>query len=185
MEQTDHDIHMLIVSSAQGDAVSCKKLYELLVDKVFAYVRSRTSTTEQATDITQDVFIDFFSTLSNFTYQTRAQFYAYVFVITKRKLARVYAEGAVRREHEVEMVDESIVVDAGSLADQARNTDIGAALSVLDAVSREVVVLHHWGRYTFPEIAEMLDLGESAVRVRHHRALKVLGAHFTEVGITL
>ncbi len=72
MEQTDHDIRTLIEESAAGDAESCKKLYEHLVDRVFAFVRSRTSTHEHAIDLTQDVFVDLFLSLSHFTFQSRA-----------------------------------------------------------------------------------------------------------------
>jgi RNA polymerase sigma factor (sigma-70 family) len=48
------------------------------------------------------------------------------------------------------------------------------ALKQLDECSREIVVLHHWSRYTFGEIATIVDMTEEAVRVRHHRAKAVL-----------
>ena len=58
MELNDQDMLGLINGSAKGDTSSCQKLYDHLVDKVYVYVRYRTSTNEQATDLTQDVFID-------------------------------------------------------------------------------------------------------------------------------
>ncbi len=176
MEVDDHDIKALITQSAKGDAESYKKLYEHLVDKVYVYVSYRTSTKEQATDLTQDVFIDLFTALSNFTYQSRAQFYAFVFVITRRKLAKHYTENNVKKSNETEEFDETRMSDHSSntLDTQATQLDVRAALNLLEPQTREIVVLHHWARHTFGEIAQLMNMAESAVRVRHHRALKVL-----------
>ncbi len=179
MEQADHDICKLIEKSTKRDMESSKKLYELLVDKVFAYVRSRTSTHEEATDVTQDTFIDFFSTLSNFTYQSRAQFYAYVFVITRRKLARHYNNKSKKGTTAV-VFDESTMSPHDSHKDHELGSDMESALSTLEDSTREIVVLHHWSRYTFGEIATLLDMKESAVRVRHHRALALLATYLKQ-----
>jgi len=174
MELSDHDISSLVEQSASGDSDSCKRLYEHLVEKVYSYVQYRTVTKEQATDLTQDVFIDFFSTLSAFTYQSRAQLYAYVFVITKRKLARHYA-GTTDKGVVTEFDEETMSASNNPLALQTEvSGDVAQALKQLDEQTRDIVILHHWSRYTFGEIALQLELKESAVRVRHHRALKTL-----------
>lgn len=175
MAETDHDIRNLIQESAKGDAESCKKLYDHLADRVFAFVCTRTSTREHAVDITQDVFIDFFSTLSNFLYQSRAQFYAYVFTITRRKLAKYYADRERRGEKTVTEFNEETFVDGKADIPHEVESDVARALMALDPETRDIVVLHHWSRYTFGEIALLMQMTESGVRVRHHRALKVLG----------
>lgn len=172
MEYTDHELRTLVHKSAKGDTESCKELYEHLVDKIFAYVQYRTTLKESAVDITQDVFIDFFSTLSNFTYQSSAQLYAYVFVITRRKLARHY-QTQTKKGEEVAF-DEEHMAPLVSGEIQEVQSDITHALESLDEQTREIVVLHHWSRYTFGEIALLMDMAESAIRVRHHRALKTL-----------
>jgi len=175
MELTDHEMSRLIHESAKGDADSCRKLYESLVDKVFAYVRYRTGTEEHAIDVTQDVFIDFFSTLSNFTYQSRAQFYSYVFVITRRKLAKYYADREKRGEKMSSEFNEDTMSDTAPRTEHELQSDVEQALQTLDAETREIIILHHWSRYTFGEIALLMNMTESGVRVRHHRALKGLG----------
>lgn len=175
MEPSDHDMRVLITKSTQGDVEACKQLYEHLIDKVHPFVRSRTTTNEQAMDITQDVFIDLFPSLTNFVYQTRGQFYAFVFVITRRKLARHYDETTKRKEREASEFDEAQLpaADRGEVGYADRH-DVMAALQQLDEDAREIVELRHWSRYSFGEIALLKDMTESAVRVRHHRALKTL-----------
>ena len=180
MEHADHDISTLLKESAEGDTGSCKKLYEHLVEKVFAYVRFRTATHEQAIDLTQDVLIDFFTALPNFTYQSRAQLYAYVFVITKRKLAQQYALMAKTSNFESNGLNEQTIPDSELQEQHEVRYDVAHALTVLDETAREIVVLHHWARYTFGEIALLVAMTESAVRVRHHRALAVLREQFKE-----
>lgn len=176
MEPSDHEIKTLIEMSAKGDAESYKKLYEHLVDKVYIYTQYRTATKELAIDITQDVFIDLFTALSNFTYKSSAQFYAFVFVIARRKLAKHYTETNVTGSNKNLPFDEETMTELPSniTDNQTINLDIQTALSHLEEKDREIVVLHHWARHTFGEIALLMNMTESAIRVRHHRALKIL-----------
>lgn len=182
MEQSDHEFGILIQKSANGDTESCKQLYEKMVDKIYSYVRSRTSVRTEAVDITQDVLIDMFSALPNFKYQSCAQFYAYVFVITRRKLARLYADKNIQTGKTHIEFDESIMSTSNKdmVATNDDRLSVLQALDTLDEQTREIVVLHHWSRYTFGEIALLMNMTESAVRVRHHRALRSLAAKLTD-----
>jgi RNA polymerase sigma-70 factor (ECF subfamily) len=167
------NLERLIRESASGNSESYRSLYEHLSGRVFAYVRSRVNTREQATDLTQDVFVELWKALPRFTFHSREQFYAFVFVITKRRLSAFYAgrsKDAVPLDTDTEQ-DVRADIPGGETLDT-----VTRALATLDAETREIVVLHHWSRYTFGEIAEMLHLTETAVRVRHHRALKTLHA---------
>lgn len=166
---TPTELAVLLAESARGNTASFKELYEFLSNRVFAYVRSRTATRDDALDTTQQVFIELWKSLPRFTYQSDPAFYAFLFTIAKRQLVRVYRErehAPLLLEHEEEIADEEGNGDEGDT--------VMRALALLDEISREIVVLHHWSRYTFGEIATMLDMNESAVRVRHHRALGTL-----------
>ena len=166
------DFNELIKKSALGNADAFRTLYEHLIDKVFAYVRYRSHSEDDATDITQEIFVDFYKSLPNFTYASREQFYGFVFTITKRKLAKYYANKhtrAIKNQSEFDEQKHGEFLDNSSVSDE-----VTRALEKLDALAREIVVLHHWSRYTFSEIATLISMKESAVRVRHHRALKML-----------
>lgn len=173
MEHID-DLSQLVKSSADGNAGDFKVLYERLIDKVFAYVRYRINTEDDATDLTQEVFVDLYKALPTFTYVSKEQFYGFVFTITKRKLAKFYSNKHTQASKTTSEFDEE------RYQNQTDNTTtsqyVAEALQTLDDVTREIIVLHHWSRYTFPEIATLINMTESAVRVRHHRALKTLSA---------
>jgi RNA polymerase sigma factor (sigma-70 family) len=172
-EQTAH-IQALVHASQAGDSEASRALYEHLIDKVFAYVRYRTSSEDTAIDLTQDVFIDLYRALANFTYSSLQEFYGFVFTITKRKLAKHYAHVHTQREKQTTVFDEERFTTTAP--EVGLESDIARALETLDEVAREIVVLHHWSRYSFGEIAALIEMTESAVRVRHHRALKLLSA---------
>jgi RNA polymerase sigma factor (sigma-70 family) len=166
-------LQALLATQKTGQPEHFRALYDLLVDKLYAYVRYRVNTPEVATDIVQDVFIDLHSALPTFTYTTDAQFYSFVFLITKRKLAKHYSESKVKQVSEVALQEDILAAPSPHTEEEDA---VQRALAALEPDTREIVVLHHWSRYTFPEIASLLDMTESAVRVRHHRALKTLAA---------
>lgn len=169
----EHAIKHAIQKTARGDRAAFEHLYVHLIDRVYAYVASRTSDKTIATDLTQDIFIDIYTALPGFRYESLPQFYAFVFTITKRKLARHYEH---RTKESLERTDLPIedALPASPEADRVAEDEIKRALTHLPEETREILILHHWSRYTFAEIATMLDMTESAVRVRHHRALATL-----------
>lgn len=167
MEHTG-DIRILIERSRAGETGAFSELYNHLINRVYTYVRYRTGSEERATDITQDVFIDLYKALPKFTYRSVEQFYGFVFVIVKRKLARHYGD----KHMNIAELDEATV--ATPELNNLLSDELHRALNQLDPQSREIVILHHWSRYTFGEIAELVSMTETAVRVRHHRALKTL-----------
>jgi len=178
MELNESQLFALVNKSVDGNMASCQKLYEYLVNKVYAYVHYRVATAEYAIDLTQDIFIDFFNALKNFSYQSRSQLFAFVFVITKRKLAQHYNNKNVFQAKTTAEFDDNLMsADSdykNSLTMKENNLDLNQALASLDEQTREIVVLHHWSKYTFGEIAQLLNLTETTVRVRHFRALKLL-----------
>jgi RNA polymerase sigma-70 factor (ECF subfamily) len=166
---SEQTLEQLLVESARGDTVSFKELYELLSNRVFAYVRTRTPRREDALDITQQIFIALWKALPNFSYRSDAAFYGFLFTIAKRQLIHTYRDGenaTVPLEREEDVPDRDANAELGDT--------LTRALASLDEISREIIVLHHWSRYTFGEIGEMLKMNESAVRVRHHRACATL-----------
>jgi RNA polymerase sigma-70 factor, ECF subfamily len=159
------DISEHLRGAALGDTKAFEALYTALVDRVFAYVATRTNSREDAYEVTQDSFVELYRALPKFTYSTDAGFYTYLFTIVKRQLARYY--DAKQKEPRSTIDPDTIAVHREHERDEA----VAQALKTLDERTREIIELHHWSRFTFGEIASMLGMTESAVRVRHHRAL--------------
>lgn len=182
MSIDDNEIQMLVEASASGDAESYRQLYEQLIDRVYSYIRYRTTTEERAVDLTQDVFVGLYAALPNFTYRSRAAFYAYVFQIVRRTLARHYGDKHIKADTLRTDIEEEAL--AAREVNREVVSDMERALQTLDPIARDIVTLHHWSGYTFAEIGAMLDMTESATRVRHHRAMHTLKAYFNNTPYT-
>lgn len=167
----------LIEKSSAGDASAFEALYKILVPKVFGYIEYRLRIRDVARECTQDVFIALYEALPRFQYQSDEQFYSYLFTITKRVLLKQYYN-----KHTVASA-QRVAEEGDHFPDRPNQYEtidsVTRALATLDAVSREIIVLHHWSRYTFPEIAALIGMTESAVRVRHHRAQKQIATLLT------
>lgn len=164
------DLECIVTLAAGGDTVSFHELYEQTVSKVYAYVLYRLPTKEAALDCTQDSFVALHQALPSFTYKSDGEFYGFVFTIVRRTVAKYYRTNE-KHASKVDLPPEQIV----SLdPNHEEILAVREALKVLDEVTRDIMILHHWSRYTFAEIATLCNMKESAVRVRHHRARAVL-----------
>lgn len=162
-------LETLIEDAQTGDTGSFEELHRQLIGPVFAFVAYRTSSRDDAKAVAEDSLAEVFLALPRFVYQSDAAFHAFVFTIARRQLAKYYA---ALKKHASEDVTKFLAETVSS--DHETERSLRAALDSLDERSREIVILHHWSRYTFGEIATMLDMTEEAVRVRHHRAKATL-----------
>lgn len=165
------NIKTIVEKCAGNDSASFTELYEHLVDRIFSFVSYRTNDKVAAIEVTQDVFVELHKALANFKYQTDPAFYSFVFTIVRRQLANRYG---VEKKHESSVMEETMFQAAEPNVELTYS--VRSALETLDECSREIVVLHHWSRFTFVEIAELINMTESTVRVRHHRALAALSS---------
>ncbi len=174
---TDHEWKTQCDDAKAGDQQAYRALFDELEPRLYAYVRVRVFDAEQAADVVQETLIAFFKALPTFTYTTTAQLYQYVFTIVRRQLAQVYE----RQKRQPETLDEATMSESGSAQAEVGmiGLDVAAALAVLDETAREIVVLHHWSRFSFKEIGDLLAMAEGAVRTRHHRAKEFLGTLLT------
>lgn len=164
----------MIQESAAGDAGAFRLLFERFYAELFRFAYSRVERREDALDILQEVFIDLWIALrkGGFAYSSEIKFRGFLYTIIRRKLARTYhaksrssyvsieeSEGALSYKQEGEAGEIAIVMKA---------------VRKLPAEDREVISLRYFSGLQFQEIAELLNKGESAVKVRHHRALEKL-----------
>lgn len=155
----------------QGDEHAFHLLYERLNDPLFKYILSRTKDRDDALDMLQEVFTDIWKSLGTFVYSSEGQFYGFVFVIVKRKLGKYY-----KTRHSVDELDEnslenSYEIDVEHLDDVRTLME---AIKQLNGKYRTVIELRYWSGLTFGEIGKLIGDKETTVKVRHHRALKLL-----------
>lgn len=164
------ELRGLVEQAGEGSQVAFHALYNTLADRLFGYIRQRTAGDEETADILQDVFLDIWQALKRFEYRTEGHFYAFVFTITKRRLARHY-----KHRHAHTSLDELTPAEHPRVDAELQDPDgMKPLVDRLSEKYREVMTLRYWSGLGFAEIAEMLGTNESTVKVRHHRALKEL-----------
>lgn len=170
MNEENTDFGPLIAKAKNGDREAFREVFELLSDKLFAYALSHTKSRDDALDITQDTFIDIWTALPRFTYKDRSSFYAFIFVIMKRKLARHYKVKNTRNEvpFDENSMDESYEMKIEDFLGVSR------LINSLPSKYQEVLRLRYWSSLPFNMIALYLDITETTAKVWHHRALKKL-----------
>lgn len=160
------DLERLITESKNGDAESFRVLVAHLDTKLFSYVSIRIQSRDEALELVQDVLVDVWKSLRTFRYTSDAGFYRFVYTIAKRHLYRSWgAPKTLSLDALPEQVAEPLVTPD--------NTPlfVFSLIKTLEKTAQEIIVLHHWSGFNFKEIATMLGMKETAVRVRHHRAL--------------
>jgi RNA polymerase sigma-70 factor (ECF subfamily) len=165
------ELEILIAESAKGNTLVFKELYDRLADRIFSYIRSRSRYREDALDIMQEVFVDFWKSLGTFKYVSEAKLYGFLYTIAIRRISKRYRSS--RSQTSIEDVEDML----------ADNSDISLAVEASRAVDslrrlgdtdQKIISLRYYSGLQFAEIAEILGKNESAVKVRHHRAINKL-----------
>jgi len=163
------DIKSVIYRCQDGNKSAFRDIFELLHDAVFRYTLSRSSSREEALDITQDVFLDLWKSLQTFQYRSDKRFYAFVFTITKRRLIKYYQRS--RPEYEL---DETRMLNFSYEIEFEDHRQLERWMKKLKPKYQELLRLRYWHDLPFSEIGKILKITEGTAKVWHHRALKKL-----------
>ena len=174
---SDHDL-MLAVRGGELDCLG--ELFERHHGPLFGFLVKLTGDRTAAEDIVQTVFQRMLK--YRHTYREDGSFAAWMYHLARRCAADHFRKSAARPEP-VDPADLSNRADEGPAADEAAAAGddralLHRALARLDAGDREVLLLSRLQEMSFAEVAGILECSPGAARVRAHRALHQLRAHF-------
>ena len=177
--EADRDDDLRIVNRfLRGDAAAFDILFARYQDYVYHIVYGIVGSTEEAKDLTQEVFVTVYRNLPKFRQTARFATWLYRIAVNRavdaargsRKWrflpileASGIAERPADREEEPELVFERT----------EEREEIQRLLMKCPVNHRDVLVLFYYRSLTVEEIAETLGCTESAAKVRLHRARKV------------
>jgi RNA polymerase sigma factor (sigma-70 family) len=156
--------------------------HRLYYATVYRYVRRRTRTHEDAEDLTQTVFAEAVSGLTQAAVDSPSVL-GWLYTVARRRLID-------ERRRLSTAAAEVISRDAARLEHRAPNdygidvaTTLARAIAALPAEQQRVVVLKLIEGRRFAEIAAELGVSAEACRARLSRALRTLRAHLEEEGM--
>ena len=163
----------------EGDALA--RFYELVFERVYAYIRRMLGEEHQAEDLTQDVFMHLQRSFA--TYDPARELGPWVFTIASNKVRDHWRSRQSQSARRVSSLDdeenltEPVAQERGplpKLENEELKAELEAAIAALPEISRATLVLRLHEGLSFEEIARMFERNETAVRKRYSRALAEL-----------
>jgi RNA polymerase sigma-70 factor, ECF subfamily len=169
--ETHNSLVSIVKKCSAGSTSAFRLLFDETRDDLFRFIRLRVSTREDALDVLQECYVDMWQALKSgkFVYVSDPELRGFLCLIARRRIAKLY------RLWKPQVSLEDIVETSDTSFEEV--SERGAAVSALQKLShrdREVVELRYFSGLSFREIADLLNSGESAVKVRHHRAIEKL-----------
>ncbi|WP_136806037.1 RNA polymerase sigma factor [Desulfosediminicola flagellatus] len=168
MEISDNQLVSRIL---KGDTNTFATLVDRYNSQIFNLMYRYSGSTEEAADMTQDVFLKSFEKLESYREQ---RFFSWLYTLAlnhakdwsrkrqtnEQKLARLKHDSSTNEQHA-----------SGELESQQENTSLLKALETLSPDNKEMVLLKYQHDHSIRELSEIFNLSESAVKMRLHRSL--------------
>ncbi len=170
--QNDYD--KFVKKAVSGNKEAFGELYRIFLDRIYRFVYYLVRDEFSAEDITQNTFLKAWNNLPNFS-QDRGTFQSYLYTIARnlvidnqRKKKELSLEAGYGADIETdENPEEKIWKD-----DMMQKVRV--ALSDLNELDRQLVILRFFEEMHFDEIAEVVGKEAGTIRVKMHRIMESL-----------
>ena len=167
----DYDDKKLL-ELVKKDPKNFKLVFEKYFKEVYRYIYSFTLNKESAEDITAETFKRAYLKIKDFTYRNIPLKY-WLFKIAVNTLKTNYRKG--KRFISIE-ANELKLTENNDLKDKVYNdinsSRVLAFLYTLPESTQKIIRLKIWEDFTFDQIADMLNMKLSAVKMRYYRGLE-------------
>jgi len=158
-----------------GKASAFGLLYEYYQPKIYRFIYLKVSHREEAEDLTHQTFLKAWVNLGAYTPQGYP-FGSFLYRIARNLVIDHYR---TRKETQaLESVEEIATLASSSphleLETKMAMENVRTVLASMKPEYQEVIIMKYIEEMTNGEIADMLEKSEGAVKLLHHRAMKVL-----------
>ena len=152
----------------KGEAAAFAELYDLLGEKLYRYVFSQLRSSQDATDVVQEIFVRLVK--SHRSLARAENLNSYIFAVARNETIRWRIKNENRSHQSLPPEDPATNYDATEkLIDS--NDWVSNTLQSLDSADQEIVHLKAITKLTFKEIAEALQMAQSNVTTRYRRSM--------------
>lgn len=159
-----------------GDAFA--ELYSRYIDKIYRFIFFKISNEEEAKDLASDVFLKAWDYLNNRSREKQIQhFGGFIYRIARNAIIDVYRTRAKNMESSIDSLDEArlpVESPQDTMHTQMEAKQLLAVIKKMKQEYQDVLLLRYVEELSISEIAEILEKGQTAVRVTLHRATKKL-----------
>ena len=204
---TNPEIDALLRDAAEGDATAVRCLLELhrqrLRRMIAARLDRRLAPRLDPSDVVQETLADAARRLPDYLRDRPLPFYPWLFRLAADRLARTHRDhigstvrgigreerinGTVHDEGTSEWLVNRLTANETTpgrrMAREERRLLLTGAIERMDETDREILGLRYLDQLAFDEIAAVLEIGLSAAKMRHFRALERLRGVLEELGV--
>jgi RNA polymerase sigma-70 factor (ECF subfamily) len=204
---TDAGMEAMLGNAARGDEGAVRCLLEAHRDRlrrmIAARLDRRLSARLDPSDVVQDTLADAARRLPVYLRDRPLPFYPWLFRLAIDRLARTHrdhvvcSDRGIGREERINgrSQDEAIpsrwadrltandTTPGNRLVREERRLLLAGAIERMDKADREILGLRYLDRLAFDEIAAVLEIGLSAAKMRHLRAVERLRRLLEELGV--
>ena len=176
----DADAEALAARAVLRDPLAWEQLFEIHYRSVFAYVRYRLRSLDEAEDIASQVFEIAFARADRFDYRG-LPIQAWLIGIA-RNVVRDHIKKLARRGHDAELDETVELSEPDASGEVDLRGDLLAAMSGLTADQQEVIRLRFLLDRSVAETSTLMERSEDAVKNLQRRALAAMQRALIEVG---
>jgi RNA polymerase sigma-70 factor, ECF subfamily len=180
----------LVQSALAGRETSFEELVRRYQRPIAAYVYRMVGDYDAALDLTQEVFIKVYNSLTR--YRSEFKFSTWIYKIAHNAAIDHLRRHAVRDQALTSGIDgerREVLIESRRLTPEQeserkeRRTEIESVVQLLPAAYRELIVLRHSQDLSYDEIAEVTGLPLGTVKNRLFRARESMRDHLLQRGI--
>lgn len=172
------DEAILIRRSQEQDEEAFAALYARYFDRVYRYVAFQLRNTQEAEDITADVFLRAYRAINGYRVRS-APFSAWLFRIARNRIIDHLRQRrpSVPLDVVFELSNESEPSDVIEV--ELAKAELSAAMTQLTESQRQVLALKFGGGMTNAEVAKIMGKSEGAIKALQHAGLVSLRRKLT------
>ena len=151
--------------------VDLDRIYTEYNGKVMGYIRARIRSSAEAEDLHSEVFEKILKKIGEFD-PSKASLNTWIFTITRNTVIDHFRRAKPSEELD-ENLSDNVELDEDLLNSETLS-ELAAALRKLPQQMMDIIVLRYYDGKPLTEIAEMMNLGYGAVKLRHQNAVLML-----------
>lgn len=172
----------LFAAYRAGDRAAFQELWTRYAPALCRLMRKQVRRSEDVNDLVQQTFLQLHRARNDFKEGARLRPWLYTIALNLRR--EYWRRMGRRRESPVELDERMLpTVEQADIVAKENAAAVRKALSTLSDGQREVIELHWFEGFSFPEVAQIVGASLSAVKVRAHRGYKVLKAELRAEGV--
>ena len=169
------DEESLVRRAKEHDQAALTQIYEENFDKIYRYIVLKIGDRTEAEDMTQQVFLSAFKSISSFKYKKGTPFSSWLYRIAHNQVVDYFRKKSKRATVPLE---ESVASSSSDSSDPRLEVERGLAIQQLASATKqltkaqqEVISLRFAGELSVAQVAKVMDKSEGAIKALQHSAI--------------